>query len=35
MLSSGLKCRKNTDSKNPNVIKIKNEIPLFIKLCGL
>ena len=37
MLSYCLKCRKNTESKNPKIIKTKNgRIMLFLKcaMCG-
>ena len=35
MLSYCLKCRKNTESKNPKVAKTKNgSIILFVKMCS-
>ena len=35
MLSSCLKCGKNTESKNPNVLKKKNRNNHFIKMRGV
>ena len=33
MLSYCLKCRKNTESKNPKVARTKNEIIIIIIMC--
>ena len=36
MLSYCLKCKKNTDCKNPKVVRTKNRtIMLFIKMCSV
>ena len=35
MLSYCLKCRKNTESKNPKVVKTeKRKSNTFVKMCG-
>ena len=35
MLSYCLKCRKNTESKNPKVVKTKNRIIMLLSKCAL
>ena len=35
MLSYCLKCRKNTESKNPKVIKTKNGRIMFLSKCAV
>ena len=35
MLSYSLKCSKNTETKNPKVVKTKQKNNGFIKLCSL
>ena len=35
MLSYCLKCRKNTESKNPNVVKTKNRRIMLLSKCAV
>ena len=35
MLSYCLKCRKNTESKNPNAVKTKNERIMLLSKCAI
>ena len=35
MLSHCLKCRKNTESKNPNVVKTKNGTIMLLSKCAV
>ena len=35
MLSYCLKCRKNTESKNPKVVKAKNERTILSSNCAI
>ena len=35
MLSYCLKCRKNTESKNPKVARTKNERRIFLSKCAV
>ena len=34
-MSYFLKCRKNTESQNPEVVKTKNERIMLIKMCSV
>ena len=35
MLSYCLKCRKNTESKNPKVVRTKNRKTMLLSKCGV
>ena len=35
MFSNCLKCRKNTESKNPEVVKTKNERIILLSKCAV